>query len=64
MDLIILSKNPKIKIQDLKKLYNFKKIIIDSSNSEWRNEEWKKECKELNVDLYSVIDSGAYIEEM
>ncbi|MBI4931917.1 MAG: ComEC family competence protein [Bacteroidetes bacterium] len=64
VDLIILSKNSKIRIADLKKCYNFRKIIIDSSNQEWRNEKWKKECEDLKIDFYSVIDSGAYVEEL
>jgi len=64
VDLIILSKNPKIKISDLKNWFEFKKIIIDSSNGEWKNEKWKKECEELKINFYSVIDSGAYIEEL
>ena len=63
-DLIILSKSAKIKIQDLQKLFEFKKIIIDSSNSEWINQKWKKECRKLNINFYSVLDSGAYVEEM
>lgn len=61
-DLIILSKNVKIKIQDLQKLFDFKKIIIDSSNSEWINQQWKEECRHLNITYYSVLDSGAYVE--
>jgi len=63
-DIVIISKNPKIKIEDLRKWFEFKKIIIDSSNSEWRAEKWKKECEDLKIDFYSVIDSGAYIEEL
>lgn len=62
VDLILLSDNPNIKIADLKKWFTFNKIIIDSSNKEWRNEKWKKECENLKIDFYSVIDSGAYIE--
>lgn len=64
LDYIILSKNAKVKISDLQKWYEFKKIIIDSSNKEWKNEKWKKECKDLKIDFYSVIDSGAYAEEL
>ena len=63
-DYIILSKNPKIKISSLKNLFEFKKVIIDSSNKQWKNDKWKKECEELKIDFYSVIDSGAYAEEL
>jgi competence protein ComEC len=64
VDYIILSKNAKARIKDLQKQFSFKKIIIDSSNSEWKNNKWKKECEELKVDFYSVIDNGAYIENL
>ncbi|TAL56314.1 MAG: ComEC family competence protein [Bacteroidetes bacterium] len=64
VDLILLAKNPKIKIKDLKKWYDFKKVIFDSSNPVWKTEKWKKECEEMKVGFYSVSDSGAYIEEL
>ena len=64
VDYVILSKNPKTNIKNLQKYFEFKKIIIDSSNKEWKNEKWKKECGELKIDFYSVIDSGAYEEEL
>ncbi|MBI3503066.1 MAG: ComEC/Rec2 family competence protein [Bacteroidetes bacterium] len=64
VDYLILSKNAKVRIKDLQKQFTFKKIIVDSSNSEWKNKKWKKECEELNIDFYSVIDNGAYIENL
>jgi competence protein ComEC len=64
VDLIILSKNSSITIKGLQRYFDFKKLIIDSSNSGRKNESWKKECKDLNIDCFSVIDSGAYIEEI
>ncbi len=64
VDYIILSRNAKVQIKDLQKQFNFEKIIIDSSNSQWKNDKWKKECEELKIDYYSVIDSGAYIEKI
>jgi competence protein ComEC len=64
VDIIILSKNAKIEIQELQKWYEFKKIIFDSSNSKWKIEKWKKECVDLKIDFYSVNDLGAYIEEI
>lgn len=61
VDLIILSKSSTARIRDLDKWYDFKKIIIDSSTPHWKAEKWKKECAEVNIDFYSVADSGAYI---
>ena len=62
--MVIVSKNPAINIKDIQKLYDFKKIIFDSSNSFRNIEKWKKECGEINIHFYSVPDSGAYIEEL
>ncbi len=64
VDLLIISGDPKISIRELQNKYDFKKIIFDSSNSIWKNRQLKKECEELKIDYYSVLDSGAYIEEM
>jgi len=64
VNLLILTKNTKSRISDIQKYVSFDKIIIDSSNSEWMNEKRKKECVALKIDYYSVIDSGAYIEEL
>jgi len=64
VDLVILSRNPKIIISDLQKWFEFKKVIIDSSNKDWKNIKWKEECAELKIPCYSVIDSGAYIEKL
>ncbi|MFH1004265.1 MAG: ComEC/Rec2 family competence protein [Bacteroidota bacterium] len=64
IDYIILSKNTKATIHDLQKLFEFKKVIIDSSNSNYKNEIWKEECKILKVNCYSVIDRGAYEEKI
>jgi competence protein ComEC len=64
VDLLIISKNPKLRISDLGKWYDYKKIIFDSSNSTWKVEKWKKECQEMKIRFYSVPDSGAYIEEI
>lgn len=64
VDLIILSKSAKIKISDLKKWFEFEKIIIDSSNKEWKSKKWEQECKMLKIECHSVIENGAYIEEI
>lgn len=64
VDLILVAKNPKLKISDLQNWFEFKKIIFDPSNSLWKIEKWRKECEERGIDFYSVPDSGAYVEEL
>jgi competence protein ComEC len=64
IDLVILSKNPKVNIEDIQRQYNFKRIIFDSSNAGSAIKKWKKQCISLCIDFYSIPDSGAYIEEI
>ena len=62
LDYIILSENINIKISELKKYFEFKKIIFDSSNSFYKIQNWEKECIKNNISYYNVIDKGAFIE--
>ena len=61
IDYLIISENPNLDIRKTLNYYNPKLIIFDSSNKFWMINKWKKECKELNVDFYSVADSGAFV---
>ena len=61
LDLVIISKNPKIRITSLAKTFNCKLFVFDASNPAWKIEKWKEECKSLNLSWYSVAESGAFI---
>lgn len=60
LDAIILSKNPKIKIRVLATIFNCKRYIFDASNSQYRIEQWKQECADLQIQYHSIPDSGSY----
>jgi len=60
VDFLIISGNPKLKIIDLRKQFDFSQIIIDSSNSKWRAEKWLKEAEELEIKVHSVLHQGAF----
>lgn len=61
LDYMVINGNPKISIKNLLKSYNFKFVIVDSSNSFWNTEKWKKECQEMNIIFHSTSDSGALV---
>jgi competence protein ComEC len=61
IDLVIISKNPRIKLSELVKIFNCKKIVFDSSNSLWKIDKWQKECEELLLPCYSIPVNGAFI---
>ncbi len=61
LDLLIISKNPKLKIAGLVKTFNCKQFVFDASNSIWKIEKWKQECKVLHVNFYSIAAEGAFV---
>lgn len=61
LDLIILSKNPDIRISELLNTFNCKAIVFDASNPSWKIEKWKEECRDLHVTCYSVAETGAFV---
>jgi competence protein ComEC len=63
-DLIILSKNAKVRVEDLSKAFDFKKIIFDSSNSDKKIAYWKKNCEKLGIEYYDVNENGAFVEDI
>jgi len=61
LDYLIISQNPRIDISTLKLMYEFDKIIFDSSNSFWQVNQWLEECDELKVNYWSTRHKGAYV---
>ncbi len=64
VDYIIFSKNPKLYIPQLAKVFNCKQFIFDGSNSLWKIAKWKKECEQLHLRCYSVPEQGAFIVDL
>jgi len=64
LDYLILSKNVKLSISDVLKVFDAKVIIFDSSNSEWKANKWETECKMLHRAYYNVVKNGAFEEEV
>lgn len=62
LDLLIISKNPRVTIRELMQHFTFRKIIIDSSNPIWKSKQWLEEAKQLKISCYSVPESGAFVE--
>ncbi len=61
VDYILLSNNPSIKLGEISKYFNFKKIIIDASNYRNNTENWHKENQILNINIHDVRIDGAFV---
>jgi len=58
---LIFSKNASLNIENLKSLFSFEKLIIDSSVPKWKQEVLKKDCKREGVSFHNVSEQGAFI---
>lgn len=61
VDLVILSHNPRLTIQELQTIFEAKEIIFDSSNSIYRCKQWEEDCNSMGIKCHSVLKEGAYI---
>jgi competence protein ComEC len=61
LDYIIITGNQKVDIRRLTGLFNFKKIIIDSSNNHHTEKHWKEECRANMINPHITSESGAFV---
>lgn len=60
VDYLIWTQNSKLSLSKINKVYDFKTLIIDSSNSSYINNKLVKEAQELNLNYWSVAEKGAF----
>ena len=60
-DVVIVSKNPRLFINDLLKTIDCKLLIFDSSNPQWKINLWKKDCERLHLNYFCTSEQGAFV---
>ena len=60
IDVLVISKSPKIYLPNLLKAVKPTSIVFDGSNSLWKITQWKKVCDSLHLQYHSTIDDGAF----
>ena len=60
VDAIIITKSPKIYINQLNKIFDCKQYIFDGSNSMWKINKWAKDCDSLHLQYHTCSLQGAY----
>lgn len=61
IDLLVISKNPRIYISKLAAAINIKQIVFDGSVPAWKMVYWKKDCDSLHIPYYDVSTKGAFV---
>jgi len=60
-DVVIISKNPRLKLSTMLASIKPKMIVVDNSNSRYKIAQWQKEAETLHLRLHSVASDGAYV---
>ena len=61
LDIIVISRNPKVSIAQLDAIFNCKLYVFDASNNMWKIDKWQKDCEELHLRSHSVPLNGAFV---
>ncbi len=61
IDLLVISKNPKIYLKKLAASLDIKQIVFDGSVPAWKATYWKKDCDSLHIPWYDVTMKGAFV---
>ena len=60
VDLLVISKNPKIYIKKLAASLNIRQVVFDGSVPAWKANYWKKDCDSLHIPWHDVTVKGAF----
>ena len=61
IDLLIVSKNPKLFFTRLTKTFSIKQVVFDGSVPLRKMQYWKKDCDSLHIPYYDVSEKGAFV---
>jgi competence protein ComEC len=61
VDLLVISKNPKIYISRLAGSFDIKQVVFDGSVPAWRLNYWKRDCDSLHIPYHDVTEKGAFV---
>lgn len=64
IDLLIISKNPKLYFKNLIPALNIKQVVFDGSAPAWKVKYWKKDCDSLHIPWYDVTARGAFVMKL
>lgn len=63
-DIVVLSNNRTIYIDQLPKILSFTRIVFDSSNNLHKTNRWAQECSQLGFKYWNVKTDGAFVYDI
>lgn len=64
IDLLVLSRNPKLYLKDLQQAFQIRQVVIDASVPAWKKKLWIKDCDSLHLPCYDVAEKGAFVMKL
>jgi competence protein ComEC len=64
IDVLVLSKNPKVYINNLVQTVTLKQVVADGSVPAWKAKLWKQDCDSLHIPFYDVTQNGAFVMKL
>jgi competence protein ComEC len=64
LDVVVLSKNPRLYMKYLVNAFTIRQVVIDSSVPAWKAKLWKKDCKSLGIPCHDVSENGPFILDL
>lgn len=61
IDLLIISRNPRLYITKLSQALSIKQVVFDGSCPAWKVKFWKKDCDSLQIPWHDVSVQGAFV---
>jgi competence protein ComEC len=61
IDVLVLSKNPKLYLKDLAAALDIAQVVIDASVPRWKAKLWQQDCKALHLPCHDVTEKGAFV---
>ena len=61
IDLLVISKNPKLYLSQLNESFNISQVVFDGSAPSWKTKYWKKDCDSLHIPWFDVTEKGAFV---
>lgn len=63
-DIIVITKNPTLYIQQIDEYFSCKQIVVDANNAAWKVKYWKKDAQTLGLPIHYVVEQGAFVTNL
>jgi competence protein ComEC len=61
VDLLVLSQNPKLYVNQLTEKIQTRQVVIDGSVPQWKARRWKQDFDSLHIPCHNVYEQGAFV---